>query len=71
MATEDNTRPRAYDLKRPSELRRLLRECRGYITTCKRHHHGTDFEGRDFAIDALDELTTDKWLVTANARINS
>jgi hypothetical protein len=49
-------RPRAFDLSKPSEIRRLLRECEGYLRTCKRHHHGTDFEGRDFAMAALMEL---------------
>ena len=48
--------PRAFDLSKPSEIRRLLRECEGYLRTCKRHHHGTDFDGRGFAMAALMEL---------------
>lgn len=49
-------RPRPYDLSDPAELRRLMLECEGYLRTCKRHHHGTDFQGRDFAMAALREL---------------
>lgn len=52
----DNLKPRPFDLSKPSEVRRLLQECEGYLRTCKRHHHGTDFEGRDFAMAALKEL---------------
>ena len=49
-------RPRAYDIDNPNDVARLFRECAGYLRTCKRHHHGTDFEGRIFAIDALSQL---------------
>lgn len=49
-------RPRPFDLDNPAEIRRLLRECEGYLRTCKRNHHGTDFEGRQFAMDALVKL---------------
>jgi hypothetical protein len=49
-------RPRPYDLDNPVEVKRLLRECLGYLRTCKRHHHGTDFEGREFAMEALNAL---------------
>jgi hypothetical protein len=55
MSITDN-RPRPYDLGNPKEIKRLLRECEGYLRTCKRHHHGTDFEGREFAMRALAEL---------------
>lgn len=48
-------RPRAYDLNDPNELVRLYRECHGYLRTCH-HKHGTDWEGRKFAIDALNAL---------------
>lgn len=48
--------PRAYDVNNPAELRRLFRECRGYLHTCHRQH-GTDWEGRKFAMDALDILS--------------
>jgi hypothetical protein len=55
MSITDN-RQRPYDLGDPKEIRRLLRECEGYLRTCKRHHHGTDFEGREFAMQALAKL---------------
>jgi len=55
MALAD-LRPRRFDLNNPVEVRRLLLECEGYLRTCKRHHHGTDFEGRDFAMEALRDL---------------
>lgn len=48
--------PRAYDLTQASELIRLLRKCRGYLQTCRRQHHGTDFEGRNFAMEAIDKI---------------
>ena len=50
------TRPEAYDLGDPREVLRLYRECAGYLRTCGHHHHGTDFDGRRFAIEALDEM---------------
>lgn len=46
--------PREYDLSDPQEIRRLLQECHGYLVTCH-HKHGTDWEGRQFAIDALNQ----------------
>lgn len=49
-------KPRAYDINDPAEIARLYRECSGYLKTCRRHHHGTDYEGRRFAIEALDRL---------------
>lgn len=51
-----NITPRAYDLDDMNEVKRLFRECEGYLRTCKRNHHGTDFEGRQFAMEALAEL---------------
>lgn len=48
--------PTAYDLTQPAELIRLLRECRGYLHTCRRDHHGTDFQGRAFAMEAIDKI---------------
>ena len=61
--TEDLTRaekiaremPREYDLNDPAEHTRLVREVRGYLKTCHLKH-GTDWEGRKFAIDALAEI---------------
>lgn len=49
-------RPRPFNLDDPSEVKRLLRECEGYLNTCRRDHHGTDFEGRQFAMEALRAL---------------
>lgn len=51
----ERDRPRAYDLTNPDEVRRLHRECWGYLRTCH-HKHGTDWEGRRFAMDALKAL---------------
>jgi hypothetical protein len=48
--------PRTYVLSDPKERQRLFREVRGYLHTCRREHHGTDWEGRRFAIEALDAL---------------
>jgi len=49
-------KPQAYDLQDPKDFMRLLRETHGYLQTCVREHHGTDREGRSFAIDALSDL---------------
>lgn len=51
-----NLRPQPFDLTNPSEIRRLLLECEGYLHTCRRDHHGTDFEGRRYAMEALKAL---------------
>jgi hypothetical protein len=51
----EENRPRVYDLADPAELQRLYRECQGYLRTCH-HKHGTDWEGRKFAVDALESL---------------
>ena len=50
-------KPYAYDLNSPSERARLWRELDGYLNTCERHHHGTDFAGRQFARQALQQLS--------------
>ena len=50
------SKPRPYNLDDPAEMRRLMFELRGYIHTCRRDHHGTDWEGRAHAIDALDKI---------------
>lgn len=52
--------PRPYDLSDPDEVRRLLREVSGYLNACRREHHGTDFSGRRYAIDALDSIVKDE-----------
>lgn len=58
-------KPVAYDLDDPREVLRLYRECAGYLHTCRRDHHGTDREGREFAMDALAALA--KRTATARA----
>lgn len=50
--------PQAYDLTDDRELMRLMREVRGYLSTCRGSHHGTDRSGRDYAIAALDKIVT-------------
>lgn len=50
--------PRKYDLQDPREQRRLLKEVSGYLRTCRTTRCGGDFEGRAFAMDALEELLT-------------
>jgi hypothetical protein len=49
-------KPQAYDLTQKAEFLRLMREAAGYLMTCRSDHHGTDREGRNFAIAALKEL---------------
>ena len=58
VAPEANvfTRPQAYDLADQRELMRLMREVRSYLGTCRGRHHGTDYTGRNFAIEALDRI---------------
>ncbi len=46
--------PRPYDMKDPSELRRLFHEARGYIYACR--SHGGDTLGRKYAIEAFEHL---------------
>lgn len=58
--------PHPYDLTNQSEVYRLLREARGYLATCSRHHHGTDFEGRRFAEEALATLAKGDWKIIAH-----
>ena len=53
---DDAMKPRPYDLDDPKEFLRLLREVRGYLHTCRNQHHGTDWDGRRFAIAALEQL---------------
>lgn len=55
-ATHNSNAPRPYDLSDPAEMKRLFGECHGYLRTCH-HKHGTDWEGRQFAIDALAILS--------------
>lgn len=51
----EKDRPRPYDLASPSELKRLHREAWGYLKTCH-GKHGTDWDGRRYAMDALEKL---------------
>lgn len=44
-----------YNLEDPAEIERLYRECGGYLQLCH-HKHGTDWEGRKFAMEALEAL---------------
>lgn len=53
-ASIERNKPRAYDLSDPAEVRRLLGETIGYMRVSLRH--GTDTEGREFALDGLKEL---------------
>lgn len=48
-------KPRAYDLFDREEFFRLARECAGYLRVCH-DKHGTDWEGRKFAMDALEAI---------------
>lgn len=52
------SRARSYELTDPEERKRLLREVRGYLHTCH-SKHGTDWEGRNYAMLALDEWLTE------------
>ena len=64
---EDRNKPRAYDLIDPDEFIRLARECAGYLKTCHRQH-GTDWEGREYAIQALDAIWRRKIFPRAKAK---
>jgi hypothetical protein len=57
--------PQKYELTNPDEIKRLYHELLGYMkvslnASCphchKSYREGTDFNGRQFAIDALEEL---------------
>lgn len=56
MSKTDHNPPRPYDLDDPKELRRLYAETLGYLRTCLSMGHGTDFKGRQHAMDALGAL---------------
>ncbi len=49
-------KPRPYDMDKPEEFTRLMRETLEYMKVSR--HHGTDGEGREHAIDALSFLVT-------------
>lgn len=49
-------KPRPFNIDDPADVRRLLLESAGYLHTCRRDHHGTDFKGRQFAMEALRAL---------------
>lgn len=52
--------PRPFDLHDNGEIYRLLSECHGYLRTCH-SKHGTDWEGRKYAMDALEALQSRDW----------
>lgn len=52
--------PRPYDLNDPAEILRLFREVRGYLHTCRREHHGGDWEGRRHAVNAIESMVDDE-----------
>lgn len=56
-------KPVPYNLDDPAEVYRLLRECHGYLHTCRRDHHGTDLAGRQYAMDALETLAKGDWKI--------
>ena len=56
----ESSKPRPYDLSIPGEFQRLVRESYGYLYTCRREHHGTDWEGRQFAIEALESIQSNE-----------
>lgn len=57
MELPKNTNPpRAFDTDNPAEITRLYKETVGYLRTCKANHHGTDLEGRNFAIAGFKDL---------------
>lgn len=60
MNEENKFDPRPYDLTKPAELVRLYRETKGYLKVCLDHHHGTDFDGRKYAMEALTSLYGDE-----------
>lgn len=37
---------------------RLIREVWGYLDTCDHKHHGTDYEGRRYAMVALKQISS-------------
>lgn len=62
-----NNEPRPYRLVESQEQYRLIREIRGYLATCVGSHHGTDFEGRLHALDALTEIILGKYEISFKA----
>ncbi len=54
-------RPRPYDLSKQREVNRLVRELRGYMQVSI--DHGTDTEGRQHALDALNTILDNGWEV--------
>lgn len=68
MTQTDAAMPRAYDLNNPDEQRRLIREVEGYLRTCKASHHGTDFDGRLYAMEALRSLVDGRFEIAIRSR---
>lgn len=53
-------KPVPFNVDDTAEVYRLLCEVHGYLRTCQ-GKHGTDFQGRQYAMDALDELQKRDW----------
>ena len=53
--------PRPYDLTKQAEVNRLIRELRGYMHVSI--GHGTDIEGRQHALTALNTILDNGWEV--------
>ncbi len=53
--------PRPYDLTKQAEVNRLIRELRGYMQVSIRD--GTDTEGRQHALSALNTILDNGWEV--------
>ena len=45
--------PRPYDLDKPEDRARLLREVGSYLKTSAFYHEGTDHDGRRYAGEAM------------------
>lgn len=58
-------KPIPYRLDTPGEVYRLMSECLGYLHTCH-SKHGTDWEGRKFAMDALRTLAEGDWKIVVH-----
>lgn len=56
------SKPTKYDLENPEEVKRLIRELRGYMQVSL--NNGTDYDGRKFALEALDEIISCNYFVS-------
>lgn len=53
LERRERNRPRTYDITNTEELERLLHETIGYAQVSLHNRDGTDWEGRQYAVDAL------------------